>query len=412
MKICMITDTYHPCFDGIVRYFDYVIPKLLEKGHQVSVVCPWYKGEKHYSSPREGLTIIRTMTSRLRVNAYFFAIPDWRLVKAVKDSDFVIIHSLMPLGTVGGYIAKFFHKKLGFWCHHDERVILNDILQMPDLLVKFLYRLIRNFYSKSVDVFFHATERFKRKLISFDAPEEKIVHTPFAINNTKFHPQPEYDLRDKYNIPSDAIIATYLGRLSVEKNVDNILRALDAVMDSNPNLYALVVGGGPDKDKFLQLSRRNDDRFIFTGFIPEEELQSHYAVSDLFVTPTLNESSCFTVFEAMSCRVPIITSEKDHDPDIIHMENALLVDNVLDVQEIAEKIDLLVSNTKFRKFIGFNGQQLIQSRTWDNHAERLLKALNNYYLIQDQSDEPATMDQEREIESKKRLHKLRKAIGI
>ncbi|MHA1366555.1 MAG: glycosyltransferase, partial [Candidatus Heimdallarchaeota archaeon] len=63
-------------------------------------------------------------------------------------------------------------------------------------------------------------------------------------------------------------------------------------------------------------------------FIPENELQSHYATSDIFVTPTLNESSCFTVFEAMTCKVPIITAEYDHDPDIIHKENAMLVNDV------------------------------------------------------------------------------------
>ena len=379
MKICMITDTYHPGFDGIVRYLDYLIPKLLEKGHQVTVVCPWFSGEKHYDSSQEGLTIVRSTNSRIRSNAYYFAIPDWRLLKAIKESDFVILHSLMPLGLFGGLIAKLFRKNIGFWCHHDERVILNDIMNFKPLLVNFLYKLMRKFYTKIVDVFFHATERFRRKLVSFGAPQEKIIHTPFAINTSKFHPTPEIDLRSRYNIPSDAVIATYLGRLSIEKNVDNILIALDKAMDELPNLFALIVGGGPDKDKFLSLKRKNNNRFIFTGFIPEEELQSHYAVSDLFVTPTLNESSCFTVFEAMTCKIPIITSEKDHDPDIIHMENALLVRDVLNTNEIKEKIFLLADNAKFRHFVGFNGYKLISSRTWENHANKFLKALDSHY---------------------------------
>ena len=377
MKICMITDTYHPGFDGIVRYLDYLIPELLQKGYEVTVVCPWYKGEPHYSSPQPGFEIIRTTTTRFRSNAYYWAVPDWRLIKAIIQSDFVVLHSLMPLGLAGGLLSKLFRKKIGFWCHHDERVILNDIFHLPPILIRFLYKCIRKVYTKLVDVFFHATERFRRKLVSFGAPSDKTHHTPFAINTHKFHPEPEIDLRKRHNIPSDGIIACYLGRLSVEKNVDNILLALDTAMEDVPNLYALIVGSGPDREKYMSLSRKHNDRFIFTGFIPENELQSHYAVSDIFVTPTLNESSCFTVFESMTCNVPVITSEKDHDPEIIDKENALLVHDVLNPAEISKNLLMLATNESFRQRIGRNGQNLILSRTWENHAERFIFGLNS-----------------------------------
>jgi len=143
-------------------------------------------------------------------------------------------------------------------------------------------------------------------------------------------------------------------------------------MDEIPNLFSMIVGGGPDKEKFLNQRRRNEERFIFTGFIPEDELQSHYATTDIFVTPTLNESSCFTVFEAMTCQVPIITSEKDHDPDIVHKDNALLISDVLDSNEIKENILLLANNEKLRLSIAVKGQKLVNSRTWGFHADVFL----------------------------------------
>ena len=189
MKICMITDTYHPGFDGIVRYLDYLVPKLIEKGHQITIVCPWFDGEKHYSSPSPGLDIIRTTTTRFQSNAYFWAVPDWRLVKAIKGADIVVLHSLMPLGLFGGLIAKVFRKKIGFFCHHDERVILNDIVGLKPIIVRFLYKLIHKFYTKVVDVFFHATERFKRKMISFGAPQEKIIHSEQSPTMHLWHSQ-------------------------------------------------------------------------------------------------------------------------------------------------------------------------------------------------------------------------------
>ncbi|HUT81475.1 MAG TPA: glycosyltransferase family 4 protein [Candidatus Bathyarchaeia archaeon] len=376
MKICMVTDTYHPIFDGIVRYLDYLIPELVKKGHHVTLVCPHFPGCKRRSSPFEGFEIVRSLNTRLKVNAYYFALPDWRLIRAIRSSDIVILHSLMPLGVAGGLIAKLFRKKVGLFCHHDERVILHDIVKAKPFFVRFCFKLISKFYSKIVDVFFHATERFKKKLLFFAAPPEKIYHTPFAINKNSFHPSPVVNLRVRYDLPEEAIVATYLGRLSVEKNVDTIIQALDLAMDEHPNLFALIVGGGPDKEKFISQSKSNTDRFIFTGFIPEKELHSHYTLSDIFVTPTLNESSCFTVFEAMSCQVPVITAEKDHDPDIIHKENALLITDVLDSHEIKDNILLLANDVSLRDHIALQGHYLIDNRTWENHADKFLFGLD------------------------------------
>ncbi len=407
----MVTDTFHPIFDGIVRYLDYLIPELLEQGHHVTIVCPHFRGYKHFEYPSQNLRIIRTCTTPFKINAYYFALPDWRLFRAIKQADFVILHSLMPLGIAGGLLAKMFRKKVGLFCHHDERVILQDIIKARPLIVRFSYRLIKNFYRSIVTVFFHATERFRRKLIFFGVPSDKIIHTPFAIDKKSFHPKSEINLRQRYNLPTDALLVTYLGRLSIEKNVDNIIKAMDAAMNEQPNLYAMIVGGGPDKEKFINIDRKNNDRFIFTGFIPEEELQSHYASSDIFVTPTLNESSCFTVFEAMTCQVPIITAAKDHDPDITHEHNALLINDVLNYREIMENILLIAKNTNFRHKIALNGYQLIQNRTWKNHADRFLFALDEIF----QSTQKAKAKKlSLDIESKERrfFKRLREAIGL
>lgn len=379
----MLTDTYHPLFDGIVRYFDYLIPQLLARGHEVTVVCPWFKGASPREQPEERLTIVRAFNTRKRTNAYYWSFPNFRTLRAIQRADIVVVHSLMPLGLFGGLLAKAFGKKIGFFVHHDERVILHKIARVPSWVAALLFTIMREVVNKRlVDVFFHATERFKRKLLVFSAPEEKIRHTPFAINTKRFQPEPAIDLRARYNIPSDAVVACYVGRLSTEKNIENILTALDQAMAHCPNLFGLIVGGGADWEHYSSLPREHKERFIFTGFVPEKELPSHFAVSDLFVTPTHNESSCFTVFEAMASRLPVITSAKDHDPDIVHREHALLVRNVSNPNEIAQHILLLATNPSLRQQIASNGEELIKSRTWADHATRFLTGLRKTFSVE------------------------------
>ena len=376
MKICYVVDSYKPVYDGVVRYFDCTIPELIKLGHTVTIVCPRIPGTKKTEYPMDGLKIVRCFTPGWYVIGYYFALPNLQMIKEIKNADFVMVHSPATIGIIGGIIARFLGKKVGLFAHQDERIIIMEMLGRPkwisDLSVTLISRL---FYQLFIDVFFCATERFKGKLLDYSVPEEKIVFAPFAIEDPKFHPgNTDFDIRKKYNIPKNAIITSYVGRISREKNLPNLLDGIDLAMDEEPNLYSLLVGKKTD-DEFVLKDRKNSDRIIFTDFVPEEELPSHYASADIFTSPSLHESSCFTVFEAMSCQVPVITSHYRHDKDIIHKENAILVKELLNPKAIKDSILLLIRDEKLRNKVAKSGKKLIDSRSWRNHAKITLDGI-------------------------------------
>ena len=385
MKICFVCDSYKPLYDGVVRYLDYVIPALVEAGHTVTLVCPRYQGCEKYEYPYEGLTVVRCTSTRIVNQGYELALPDFRLLKALKEADFVVIHSLMFLGGLGALIARAMRKKIGIFIHQDERLILRNVLDTPQMWINVSIGVLSKIiYPLIMDCFLYATERFKEKLIDLGVPKEKIFHTPFAINQEQFHPGSFLvDVRKRHKIPKDAVVSVYVGRLAKEKNIRNMLDGFNRAAEEQPNLYGLFVGGGPDWDHYTSLEWKNKDKMIFTGFVPDEELQSHYVAADFFLSPSINESQCFTVFEAMSCKIPVITSEYRHDPDVIHLENAVLVDNLMSPEEIRDYILLLARDENLRKKIGQNGYDLIKDRTWAYHAKEFEKGMKfalNYDL--------------------------------
>jgi len=376
MKICYVVDSYKPVYDGVVRYFDCTIPELIKLGHTVTIVCPRIPGTKKTEYPMDGLKIVRCFTPGWYVIGYYFALPNLQMIREIRNADFVMVHSPATIGIIGGIIARLLGKKVGLFAHQDERIIIMEMLGRPkwisDLSVTLISRL---FYQLFIDVFFCATERFKGKLLDYCVPEEKIVFAPFAIEDPKFHPgNTDFDIRKKYNIPKNAIITSYVGRISREKNLPNLLDGIDLAMDEEPNLYSLLVGKKTD-DEFVLKDRKNSDRIIFTDFVPEEELPSHYASADIFTSPSLHESSCFTVFEAMSCQVPVITSHYRHDKDIIHKENAILVKELLNPEAIKDSILLLIRDEKLRNKVAKSGKKLIDSRSWRNHAKITLDGI-------------------------------------
>ncbi|HUT82653.1 MAG TPA: glycosyltransferase family 4 protein [Candidatus Bathyarchaeia archaeon] len=380
MKICFLVDSYKPIYDGVVRYFDSFIPALVAEGHEVVLVCPHIPGTKKIEYPHKGLKVVRCFNPGFYDEGYYIGLPDYNLIKSVREADFVLIHSLATLGVIGGFVARFYRKKIGLFAHQDERIVLSEMLHRPNWIVNFTISLISEiFYPYFVDVFFCATERFKGKLLDYKVPEKKIFFTPFAIDSKTYRPgNITVNIRERHNIPQDAIVTIFVGRISIEKNITNLITALDDAMDEEPKLYSLFVGKKTHHD-LIPPDLKHADRMIFTGFVPEEELPSYYCSVDIFVSPSLHESSCFTIFEAMSCQLPVITSEYRHDKDIIHKENAVLVKQLRNPNAIKEAILYLVRDEKARKYIALNGKQLIDTRTWQYHVHEFFKGVRDVY---------------------------------
>ncbi len=380
MKFCFVVDSYKPILDGVTRYFDGIIPVLVKYGHEVILVCPHIPGTKKIEKPYNGFTVFRCFNPGIYTTGYFAALPDRNLVRAIRESDFILIHSLATLGVIGGFIARFFRKKTGLFVHQDERIILQNVLKNPKWLTNFTVLLIAKiFYPVFIDVFFCATERFKGKLLDYFVPENKIYFTPLAIDTEYFSRNNYiYNIRERYSIPKDAIVAIYVGRISPEKNITNLIKAMDLALDEEPKLYALFVGKKTDMS-LVNDKLKNKDRIIFTGFVPDKELPSFYCSADFFTSPSLNESSCFTVYEAMSCGLPVITSKYRHDKDIIDSENAILVRNILDPISIKKSILLLARDKNLRKKISYNSKKVIESRSWEFHAQKFLHGVNDAF---------------------------------
>jgi len=104
----------------------------------------------------------------------------------------------------------------------------------------------------------------------------------------------------------------YVGRLSEEKNVATLLRAISrAVKVSREELWTLeIVGTGPLKDELQGLSRSLCIEHLvqFSGYCPQAQLAQCYHRADLFILPSTREPWGLVALEAMLCRTPVAIS--------------------------------------------------------------------------------------------------------
>ena len=129
----------------------------------------------------------------------------------------------------------------------------------------------------------------------------------FDVNKKEEYKQ---QIREKYNIPATALVFGYLGRISYEKGINELLFAARQILSQDNNVYFLVVGFTEQRegiDSELWAWAESEKRVVFTG--RQDEPEKFYAAFDLFIFPSYREGFGGGVVQAGAFGVPSIVSD-------------------------------------------------------------------------------------------------------
>ncbi|MGE8203147.1 glycosyltransferase family 4 protein [Heyndrickxia sp. NPDC080065] len=190
------------------------------------------------------------------------------------------------------------------------------------------------------------------------------------------------ELRKKHGLEGKTVLL-FTGRLSHNKGVDKLVRALPKLSRRFRNLALVIVGSNwfsqndvTDYVAYVRaLAKKAPIPIVTTGFVAPSEIQNWYAASDLFVcTSQWQEPLARVHYEAMAAGLPIITTARGGNPEVILLrENGLVVERPGDPDDFVEKITEILSSTSLMKKMGEKGRELAVSRyQWDRVASDLL----------------------------------------
>jgi 1,2-diacylglycerol 3-alpha-glucosyltransferase len=119
--------------------------------------------------------------------------------------------------------------------------------------------------------------------------------------------------RAELGLPSSAVVAMYVGRIAVEKNLPFLVSVFSSVASALPNLYLVIVGDGPERAALEGLVRQYNlqERVRFLGQALYQDVPSWLAMADFFVMTSLAESNPLTVIEALACGLPVAAVRTD-----------------------------------------------------------------------------------------------------
>jgi len=263
---------------------------------------------------------------------------------------------------------------LGKWktgLHHYIFMVLRRLFLNKANKIICVSKYVRN-------ILFQTLKIDKSKLATlYNIPE---YHT-FETTSTS-----QANLKQDYGFSEEDFIVGYVGRITFEKGIEYLIRAVDNAVKITDQIKLVIAGDGNKKIELQQLVKelKLNKSVTFAGFIAHEDIPSFYELCDVIVLPSIwDEPLSRVLLETFHFSKPVIATKTGGTPEIISDgENGLLVEPK-NSDQIADKILFLYNNPDIRKRI----QENVKSYSIKNLNSRTLtkKFLNMYKTVLSES---------------------------
>ncbi len=319
-NIAIFTENYLPFTSGVTILMHELRKQMIALGYRPYIVTYRIKGVDYHTESQEenvvtlGASLVpfgkkECLYASFNINGHYHELMPF-------DFDLVHLNAEYTISRIGLKLSKkqnipllytahtmwddMFEKRFikpiaalaKFFCHHllfDAPVKRCQIMTVPTIKVADYYR-----------------ERLAKYV------DKKMVILPGSVNQNRFAITEEdkkaiLELKKKYDLIGKEVIG-YVGRVSKEKSIQDILSYFEQVAPIYPNLRFMVCGDGPYLEEFKKLVEVSpeSEKVIIVGMVDNRELKYYYRLFDCFCTASTFETQGLTYLEAMLSGVPIL----------------------------------------------------------------------------------------------------------
>lgn len=384
MNIGLFTDTYYPEINGVANSVYTLKTELEKRGHNVYVFTTTTKDipEHEYNVFRMHSMPFVFMKDR-RVGMVY----QRNIATIMKKLNLDVIHTHTEFSL--RLFAMIMAKQLKVPLVHTYHTIYEDYthyfapMEMLNNKAKAFARYYTRKCCNSVDEVIVPTKKVQELLGTYHV-FKNINIIPTGINLSKFNKdnfskEQIIALKESYQIKPEDKVILYLGRISPEKNIGELIQAMPEYKKRHNDFKFIIVGAGPDLEPLQQLAKEQnvEDVVIFAGEQQWDEIGLYYQLGDVFVSASNSETQGLTYFEAMAAGLPVIAKEDPCLDDIL--EEGYNGYTFVNQQEFLDGLDQVLY-TESGIVYGENSEQMMRPYCTEEFAksvecvyERVLK---------------------------------------
>ena len=371
MNVGLFSDTFLPIVDGVGRVVYNYATALSRHGENCYVIAPMADTGFRGGYPFE---LVDFISSELRSHKqYNTGIPqlDQHYDARMRDVPLDIIHAHAPF--IAGLEAQRLGRRRGIpviGMFHSR--YYDDFYQITgtEMLANIAVATIVNFYQRCDEVW-TVSQSSKETLYDYGYVGDVVV-MPNGTPDIDPSPARAAAARARFNLPKGPILL-YCGQMNWKKNILRILESCACYAQSGNPFTLVLAGQGPDTNSIKQKAEELGlkDRTRFTGHITnEDDLYGLYENADLFVFPSLYDTSGMVIREAAAMETPsvVVRGCATAEP-ILDRENGFLCEDTS--ESLCDVIALALSDLAATRRIGQSARKSIYL-SWDDIAATAL----------------------------------------
>lgn len=370
-KICVLTSYYPQADDPVYSFVGTLVEAMADRGVECHVISPVSRIEKKHRA----VTRIEKTANGSEINVYcpdYTVFPSrnilgyrtYRLTVASMRSaimktyrDYVgscdaIYSHFVSMGINAAWLGK----KTGvpaFMAVGESSVTMHSLS----------YECFRADLHSGLKGVITVSSQLREDLGKYSviSPDTPVLVAPNGIDTSVFRPLDRQSARASLGADDEDFIVSFVGAFISRKGFDK----LQNVIGRHPEWKCVLIGSG---DIPLEL---NNEQVLYSGRTSHADIPRYLCASDVFALPTCAEGCCNAIIEAMGCGLPVVSSDRSFNDDILSPECSIRIDTSSE-EELDEALTRLYNDKRLRERLANGALAVGQSLSIENRAEKIL----------------------------------------
>jgi len=380
MRLAIFSDTFPPQVNGVANVVKESAEELAARGHRVGVFTISDNSKKCFDNKKNNpaVVVLPSLPALIYQNERF-GLPSFTRLGQLRKfkPDLVHVHTPFMVGWQGVWWAKKLKIPVVGTHHTFYDHYLKHIKMDYNWTKKFSWRYTVAYYNRCRLVL--SPSRSLAEGLAAHGLKKPIEIVRNPIDTNLFRPAlgaaAKAKAKKSFGVSGQSI--AYMGRLSYEKSVDQVVKAFALMLKKMPALKLMLIGDGPEKNNLEKLSETLGlkNKIIFTGFRRGKELVAALRANDIFVTASKTENMPVSVLESMAAGLPIIAVKEKGLAEIVNQGGNGFFTQADNPEDISQKtVALLDQPELMEKF-----SRASRALALDYSKEKVAVLLENSY---------------------------------